>query len=88
MTNERTEPCNERIITMKHRLLPTETLIIFFFNYPNLKALVILVVISIANAQIRPLGVSSRDRDAIVLKQVYEPNPDGSYVYRYIFYNR
>ncbi|KAG4077087.1 hypothetical protein HA402_016074 [Bradysia odoriphaga] len=45
--------------------------------------LVILVVISIANAQIRPIGVSSRDRDAVILKQVYEPNPDGSYVYSY-----
>lgn len=28
--------------------------------------------------------MSSRDRDAVILKQVYEPNPDGSYVYRYI----
>lgn len=34
------------------------------------------------SAQIRPI-ISSRDRDAVILKQIYEPNPDGSYVYGY-----
>ncbi|XP_031622288.1 endocuticle structural glycoprotein SgAbd-2-like [Contarinia nasturtii] len=44
--------------------------------------LAIFAVITIANAQIRPL-LQTRDRDAIILKQIYEPNPDGSYVYSY-----
>lgn len=45
---------------------------------------VILVVISIVNGQLRPLPlvVSSRDRDAIILKQNYDLNPDGSYIYK------
>lgn len=34
------------------------------------------------SAQIRPLAISTRDRDAIILKQAYEPNPDGSYIYK------
>lgn len=44
--------------------------------------LAIFVVISLVNAQIRPI-ISSRDRDAVILKQVYDLNPDGSYVYSY-----
>ncbi|XP_055320729.1 endocuticle structural glycoprotein SgAbd-2-like [Sitodiplosis mosellana] len=44
--------------------------------------LAIFAVITLANAQIRPI-LQSRDRDAIILKQIYEPNPDGSYVYSY-----
>lgn len=39
------------------------------------------VVITFVNAQLRPI-ITSRDRDAVILKQIYEPNPDGSYVYR------
>lgn len=46
--------------------------------------LAIFVVISLVNAQIRPITYSSsRDRDAVILKQVYDLNPDGSYVYSY-----
>lgn len=44
--------------------------------------LAIFVVISLVNAQIRPI-ISTRDRDAVILKQVYDLNPDGSYVYSY-----
>lgn len=44
----------------------------------------IFFLITIVNAQIRPI-LQSRDRDAVILKQIYEPNPDGSYVYRYTF---
>lgn len=44
--------------------------------------LAIFVVISLVNAQIRPL-ITTRDRDAVILKNVYDLNPDGSYVYSY-----
>lgn len=59
---------------------------IIFFWYSIIisldKVLAIFVVIAFANAQIRPI-LQTRDRDAIILKQIYEPNPDGSYVYRW-----
>lgn len=42
----------------------------------------IIAVITFANAQIRPI-LRTRDGDALILKQIYEPNPDGSYVYSY-----
>lgn len=54
----------------------------FFFSIEQLIA--IFFVITIVNAQIRPI-LQARDRDAVILKQVYEPNPDGSYVYRWKF---
>lgn len=43
---------------------------------------VVLAAVAVASAQIRPSLVSSRDRDAVILKQTYEPNPDGSYIYK------
>lgn len=39
-------------------------------------------MIAICSAQIRQL-TTTRDRDAIILKQNYDLNPDGSYVYGY-----
>lgn len=44
--------------------------------------LTVCVAISLVNAQTRPL-ITTRDRDAVILKQVYDLNPDGSYVYSY-----
>lgn len=46
------------------------------------QVLAIFVVISLVNAQIRPL-ITTRDRDAVILKQIYDLNPDGSYLYSY-----
>ncbi|XP_055707881.1 endocuticle structural glycoprotein SgAbd-2-like [Phlebotomus papatasi] len=42
----------------------------------------LLAIASIASAQIRGI-VPSRDANAVILKHIYEPNPDGSYVYSY-----
>lgn len=52
------------------------------FASSRFQAFVLFAILSIVNAQIRPL-ISNRDRDAVILKQIYEPNPDGSYVYSY-----
>lgn len=54
-------------------------MVIFEFN----QVFAIFAVIAFANAQIRPI-LRTRDGDAVILKQIYEPNPDGSYVYRYV----
>lgn len=49
---------------------------------------VILLVTSRTSAQLRGIvPVASRDRDAVALKHVYEPNSDGSYVYRSVIVN-
>ncbi|GAB0093171.1 endocuticle structural glycoprotein SgAbd-2 [Sergentomyia squamirostris] len=42
----------------------------------------LLTIASIASAQIRGIA-PSRDGNAVILKHIYEPNPDGSYVYSY-----
>lgn len=58
-------------------LITTTTKAIFFV------CAVILLVTSRTSAQLRGIvPVVSRDRDAVALKNVYEPNSDGSYVYR------
>lgn len=43
--------------------------------------ILLFAIFAITSAQIRPLAISTRDRDAIILKQNYDLNPDGSYVY-------
>lgn len=43
--------------------------------------ILLFAIFAITSAQIRPIGVQTRDRDAIILKQNYDLNPDGSYVY-------
>lgn len=53
-------------------------------NCPQLQLIVAFAAIVVVSAQIRPALVSSRDRDAVILKQTYEPNPDGSYVYKWV----
>lgn len=46
-------------------------------------AVVLLVSSRITSAQLRGIiPVINRDRDAVAVKHVYEPNSDGSYVYR------
>ncbi|EDS33302.1 conserved hypothetical protein [Culex quinquefasciatus] len=52
--------------------------------------IVLAAVIAAASAQIRPLPVPLRpvpyggpEAGAVILNQVYEPNPDGSYIYSY-----
>lgn len=54
----------------------------FYFHCFH-QILAIFAVIAFANAQIRPI-LRTRDGDAVILKQIYEPNPDGSYVYRWV----
>lgn len=47
---------------------------------------VILLAASRSSAQLRGIvPVINRDRDAVAVKHVYEPNSDGSYVYRCAF---
>lgn len=43
--------------------------------------ILLFAIFAVTSAQIRQVGVASRDRDAIILKQNYDLNPDGSYVY-------
>jgi hypothetical protein len=47
---------------------------------------VLFAVVAVASAQIRNvaplLAARSADANAYIVKDVYEPNPDGSYVYR------
>lgn len=52
-----------------------------------LQVIAIFVVITFVNAQLRPI-ISTRDRDAVILKQIYEPNPDGSYIYRWVNFGK
>ncbi|XP_058061285.1 cuticle protein CP14.6-like [Anopheles bellator] len=54
---------------------------------------VFAVLIVVTSAQIRPLSIPLRnpgvypgggpEASAVILNQVYEPNPDGSYIYSY-----
>lgn len=65
------------IIIISVLITTTTTKAIFFV------CAVILLVTSRTSAQLRGIvPVVSRDRDAVALKNVYEPNSDGSYVYR------
>lgn len=58
----------------------------------SLQIAVFAVVIGVAAAQIRPLAplplrnpavYANPEANAVILNQVYEPNPDGSYIYSY-----
>lgn len=54
-------------------------------SFVIIQIIVLVTIATIASAQLRGIvPVSNRDRDAVVLNHVYEPNPlDGSYVYKY-----
>ena len=52
-------------------------------NKSILSVCAVLLLAIGASAQLRGLvPVVNRDRDAVAVKHVYEPNSDGSYVYR------
>uniref|UniRef100_A0A182QKG5 Uncharacterized protein n=1 Tax=Anopheles farauti TaxID=69004 RepID=A0A182QKG5_9DIPT len=63
------------------------------FEASSMKFVVLLVAALVAatSAQIRPLPIPLRNQavyggpeaSAVILNQVYEPNPDGSYIYSY-----
>ncbi|CAD7076739.1 unnamed protein product [Hermetia illucens] len=40
-------------------------------------------IVAITSAQIRPILRTTADHDAVILRQAYDLNPDGSYVYNY-----
>ncbi|XP_055387470.1 endocuticle structural glycoprotein SgAbd-2-like [Condylostylus longicornis] len=46
-------------------------------------ALIAAILINTTSGQIRPLIRTSADRDAVILRQNFDLNPDGSYVYGY-----
>lgn len=74
---KRTNKCPDNINSIVSTIPNTTQAVLFAC------AVVLLVSSRITSAQLRGIvPVINRDRDAVALKHVYEPNSDGSYVYR------
>lgn len=61
----------------------SENLNILWNSLQAISAVCVLLLIGESCAQLRGIvPVINRDRDAVAVKHIYEPNADGSYVYR------
>ena len=64
--------------------------IFYFFTMEKVTALIVAICAGVASAQLRG-GVPIRtnyERDAVILKQNYDLNPDGSYAYKWVYHNK